>query len=176
MGSPGALRPRGCSHSATTGNKGYDEDSGYRGSAKDKKQRPGRFSARATQAISQRALGAYIQDVWTDPPPYIDSFTTLTDAPPSDPPVRPHVVQYYQNWEQDFRKYFDGAKMDAAGNKGAIPMVLLGLRETPLRAPTSPSMRSRTYTFTRSSMATSGIGRTLPRPGGSRCTCASTTR
>jgi len=75
-----------------------------------------------SQATGQRALGASIQDVWDDPPTYIDDFTNMVGTPP-------RIVMWYQNWEQDSRKHFDPAKMDAVVDRGAMPMVTWAPRD-----------------------------------------------
>jgi beta-mannanase len=84
--------------------------------------------ALAQQATpTNRALGAYIQDVWLDPPTKIDRFTDLTNT--TQPKIPPHVVLYFQNWEQADKKYFDATKMDAVVDRGAMPMVTWASRD-----------------------------------------------
>ena len=47
-----------------------------------------------TQTSEQRANGAFVgPDVWADPATKITNFTNMVGTPP-------HVIMYYQNWEQ----------------------------------------------------------------------------
>ena len=90
--------------------------------------------ATTTQTSKQRANGAFVgPDVWADPATKITNFTNMVGTPP-------HVIMYYQNWEQPEKKYFDPAKMQTVVDKGAMPMVTWA-RETLRWARNSPSMR-----------------------------------
>jgi beta-mannanase len=122
--------------SASAGNsKGHDDATGYRGSWKQKQLRKPSavdrgpttpsVSPQAIQTVPlQRAMGAYIKNVWTDPPTYITNFNMMVGQPM-------HAVHYFQNWGQADKKYFDPVKMDAAANSapGAIPMVTWASRD-----------------------------------------------
>jgi len=79
-----------------------------------------------TETTSEpRANGAWIQDVWPDPTTKITEFTNMVGT-------APHVIMYYQNWEQADKKYFNPAKMDAAVNNGAMPVVTWAPRDPTL--------------------------------------------
>ena len=79
-----------------------------------------------TQTSEQRANGAFVgPDVWADPATKITNFTNMVGTPP-------HVIMYYQNWEQPEKKYFDPAKMQTVVNKGATPMVTWAPRDPAL--------------------------------------------
>jgi hypothetical protein len=115
----------------------YDDATGYRGSWKQKQlSKPsagGQGTTSSTSpspqsitqtAPSQRAMGAYVYNVWTDPTTYITDFNNMVGYPM-------HVVHYFQNWAQSDKKDFDSTKMDDAVNStpGAIPMVTWASRD-----------------------------------------------
>src|SRR3954454_17017970 len=82
---------KGTATSAGNSN-GHDDATGNRGSWKQKQLRKASPADRQTttpslspQAIqtvpSQRAMGAYVKNVWTDPPTYISNFNTMVGPP-----------------------------------------------------------------------------------------------
>lgn len=75
-------------------------------------------STSTTQASTDtRALGVFIQDVWSDPATKIDEFTTMVGTPPRN-------VMWYQNWEQSDKKDFDPVKVQTVVDKGAKPVAV----------------------------------------------------
>jgi glycosyl hydrolase family 26 len=82
--------------------------------------------ATTTQTSEQRTNGAFVgPDVWADPAMKITDFTRMVGR-------APHVIMYYQNWEQPEKKYFDPAKMQTVVDKGAMPMVTWAPRDPAL--------------------------------------------
>lgn len=75
-----------------------------------------------TQTSEPKANGAWIQDVWLDPKTRIPEFTNMVGT-------QPRIIMYFQNWEQLDKKYFDPAKMQAAVDNGATPMVTWAPRD-----------------------------------------------